>query len=184
MINSLLLFVIFLCCVPPAIADQVETVLPSPTINQNAESVAEVKLHKFELLHQASKENFEAWSGNVWGTVGSLVIVIGWLFTAKSARIFLSRQSGARYVALAAVGVIAAINIGLNIILAKRSFVLQELLAKSDYVIQHKLQTEHFGTYEVPLFNAILSCVLVGSMFVLILYLLLAMRDWKEPVKD
>jgi hypothetical protein len=136
---------------------------------------------KFDLLHEASKNNYEAWTGNVWGTVGFLVIVLGWLLTSKGSRIFLSKNNAARKVAITVVAIIAVINMLLNLDLARRSAEIQEDIGKNEYVLTHNLETIHYGHYIVPFRNAIFSDILVGTIFAIITFFLISLAKWIEP---
>jgi hypothetical protein len=136
---------------------------------------------KFDLLHTASKDNYDAWTSNVWGTVSFLLIVIGWLLTTKGARIFLSKNTGARRVVIYAVALIALINMLLNLDLARRSADIQEELVANKYVSQYSLQASHYGRYSVTYRNAVISDILVGVIFGLIVYLLTSLAKWEEP---
>ncbi|MDH4211990.1 MAG: hypothetical protein OEV79_11145 [candidate division WOR-3 bacterium] len=135
----------------------------------------------FKLLHTASKDNYEAWTSNVWGTVGFLIIVLGWILSSKNARLFLSRKHRARMVAIITVGIIAAINMVLNVDLARQSTDIQETLAQSAYATTMGLEEKHYARYHVSYCRAILSDIIVGSMFVLIVYLLMSLKKLEDP---
>lgn len=136
---------------------------------------------KFDLLHDASVKNYEAWSGNVWGTMGSLVLVLGWLLTSGKSRLYLHKNNQARNVAIVVVAVIAIINVVLNVHLAQKSAEIQNDIRENEYVIAHAFEPEHYGYYHVPYLYAVLSDILVGTVFILIIFVLRSLAKWIEP---
>ena len=51
----------------------------------------------FAFLLDASKQHFQNFLSNVWGTVGALMVGIGWILTSEQARIFLGKNPMERW---------------------------------------------------------------------------------------
>jgi hypothetical protein len=135
----------------------------------------------FTLLHEALKENYRNYTNNVWSTITGLLVAIGWLLTSEKSRALLAGSPVARRLALATVVLVAVIHLAVLWQIQETSRSIMRSLASDPYVLHQRLSPAYYGQFQVPARHVVVSAVLDGSLFVLLLGLVYSLRDWREP---
>ncbi len=132
--------------------------------------------HKFDLLHDALKANYEDYLNTVWSSFGFLVLAIGWILTSDKSRRFLADHARPRYAAEFGVGTIWLSHLAVLFFWYRgKSDRLLDLLEQDCYATHLIGNAHYYDQFAVSFAYASVSATLTGAMFFILLYFIFAL---------
>lgn len=135
----------------------------------------------FQMLVEASKHNYETYLSTIWTITGSTMVALGWIFTSKNARYFLSKSSKTRLSLKTIIFILAGLSITILYYAANKSYQILGLIKETDFVITNKISEATYSLYHIYWYQPIVNIIIIVSLFFVLGKTIHDLRNYNEP---
>lgn len=125
----------------------------------------------FTMLMDATKQNYQNFLHSVWTALGAIMVAIGWLLTSKVARDHIATQPALKSIIILIIGAFLVVHVSVLIWHKLKSNRLGTMLMEDCFVKSHNIETNVIDIYRIPLASVIITCVMNGSLLMVLMFL-------------
>ncbi|MFA8436929.1 MAG: hypothetical protein ACEPOZ_20670 [Marinifilaceae bacterium] len=141
-----------------------------------------IGIDAFDLLFNGLKHNYDAYFTNVYTTLATIVLAIGWILTSKAAREFLSQNLIIRKVAIMGIVAITIIHFANLIYMSFKSDQIKDQLDLYTQLVLEVKESNLYDMYHIDWYYPTISCILNGILFTILIFIII--RTGEKNIKQ